>query len=942
MNKFFKRVLVGAFALIGLGAFAQQMPQLPQDPDLVYGVLDNGLTYYIRHNEKPRGQADFYIAQKVGSILEDENQRGLAHFLEHMCFNGTQNFPEKGIINYLESVGVKFGYNLNAYTSIDETVYNISSVPTARTGVQDSCLLILHDWACALTLADNEIDAERGVIHEEWRRSMVGQMRILENALPKLYPGNKYGERLPIGTMDVVDHFDYQTLKDYYHKWYRPDQQAIIVVGDVDVAYIENKIKEIFAPILMPVDAAKREYLTVEDNTGTLYAVGSDPEQTIPVALMFFKSDDILVPRELRNTPAWYVSRYINNMVTLMMNQRLSDLATKPECKFAQADISLGDYLISSTKGALELDVVAKGNDITGAVAEAYREILRADRGGFTVSEFERAKAEFLSQVDQKFQSRNDRENETFSRAYVENFTEGVPAPQLELEKQLYDQFAQVIGLEVINQYFQELITPDNRALLVMMPQKEGFTAPTEEQLATALNSVDAETIEAYKDEMRTDPLIPSLPAPGSIVSTTEDTTWGATVYTLSNGVKVYVKPTAFKANEIVFEAIAKGKGESELDYALAPTIRFAPFAQSYNGLNDYSHSDIDKYLAGKQLSLDFDYSAYTRSLSGTTTATDLPTFMEILYATFTGYTINEQDFEAAKATANTLLANQENDPQHVWLREVFKDLYSNPFSERPTHLDAEAADREALIATWHNMLANAADYDFVFVGDIKPETFVPLMEQYIATLPASASDATTTYEHKDAFELNVGPLNHVEKLAMETPQTWAFIVVDGVIPYTARNKALASIANQILSKRLLDRVREEMGATYSIGAGGNLSRTGRVNALTQIAFPMKPEQQAEVLSEVHRIVNEMAQNVKAEELNPVLEFMSKDADESLEKNDEWASAIVSVSLNGVQTFTNAKETYANITVDDVMDYMRQLLEQGNYRVTLLEPATAE
>jgi len=361
-KRFFSGLVCCVAAAFGT-LFAQeapQVPQLPQDTALVTGVLDNGLTYYIRHNETPRGQADFYIAQKVGSILEEDNQRGLAHFLEHMCFNGTENFPGKKIIEWLESVGVKFGRNLNAYTSIDETVYNISNVPVARTSVQDSCLLILHDWANALTLAGEEIDAERGVIHEEWRSRNVGSSRILENLLPTIYAGNRYGYRMPIGTMEVVDNFEHQALIDYYHKWYRPDQQAVIVVGDIDPAYIEAKIKELFAPIPMPADAAERVYFEVDDTPGTIYAIGSDTEMEVADVMMFFKSDEILLPREMRNTQMYYMIEYLQRMASMMLNTRLSDLAKTPECDYAQARVSIGDFFLAKTKGALTLDVIAK------------------------------------------------------------------------------------------------------------------------------------------------------------------------------------------------------------------------------------------------------------------------------------------------------------------------------------------------------------------------------------------------------------------------------------------------------------------------------------------------------------------------------------------------------------------------------------------------------
>ena len=320
MKKQILRGLIAIFmAVTAIGSAAaqqpQQIPPMPADEALVAGVLENGMSYFIRHNETPKGQADFYIAQKVGSVLEEENQRGLAHFLEHMCFNGTDNFPGKGIIDWCEANGIKFGYNLNAYTSIDETVYNISNVPVARAGVQDTCLLILHDWASALTLDPAEIDSERGVIHEEWRRSMSGQMRVLEQLLPIIYPDNIYGKRLPIGIMDVVDNFEPKALVDYYHKWYRPDNQAIIVVGDIDPAYIQKKIVEIFSPIKMPENPAERVYFEVEDTPGTIYAIGKDKEITTPSVDMMFKSDALWLPRQYRNSQMYYPADYISRII---------------------------------------------------------------------------------------------------------------------------------------------------------------------------------------------------------------------------------------------------------------------------------------------------------------------------------------------------------------------------------------------------------------------------------------------------------------------------------------------------------------------------------------------------------------------------------------------------------------------------------------------------
>ncbi|MDE6160727.1 MAG: insulinase family protein, partial [Muribaculaceae bacterium] len=542
MKKIFKSGLLLLSCMMATGtAFAQmpELPQMPVDTAVIVGKLDNGLTYYIRHNETPKGQADFYIAQKVGSVLEEDNQRGLAHFLEHMCFNGTKSFPGNTLIDWLESVGVKFGYNLNAYTSVDETVYNISSVPTARESVQDSCLLILHDWANALLLDTEEIDKERGVIHEEWRRTNVGQMRIFEQILPEVFPNNRYGHRLPIGTMEVVDNFDPQALRDYYHKWYRPDLQGIIVVGDIDPARIEAKIKEMFSDIKMPENAAERVYFDVEDNEGTIYAIGKDKEQPTGTFIFFFKGDKL--PREMRNTPAYYQTQYITDLITSMLNNRLDELSNKPDAQFAGAGSYYGDFFISKTKDALTLQGIAKGDDILPAVEQVYRELLRAQRGGFTIGEYERAKAEYISQFEKQYNNRNNTENDTYSREIVRTFIDGTPMPGIETDYQIMSQMAAMIPVDIINQLLPQLITADNRVFVGLLPDNDTFRVPTDEEVAAVIAKVDAEEIEPYRDEMKSEPLIPQLPTPGTITATQNLSQWDATEFTLSNGGKVIV-----------------------------------------------------------------------------------------------------------------------------------------------------------------------------------------------------------------------------------------------------------------------------------------------------------------------------------------------------------------------------------------------------------------
>lgn len=937
MNKLFKSGIALLLGLFAVSAPAQipGMEPLPVDSAVRVGVLPNGLTYYIRHNETPKGQADFYIAQKVGSILEDDNQRGLAHFLEHMCFNGTENFPGKGIIEWLESVGVKFGQNLNAYTSVDETVYNISAVPVARQSVQDSCLLILHDWASALTLDPAEIDAERGVIHEEWRRSMVGQMRILEELLPKVYDGGKYGYRLPIGTMEVVDNFPPQAIIDYYHKWYRPDQQGIIVVGDIDPDYIENKIVEIFSPIKMPENAAEREYVEVDDNDGTIYAIGKDPEMNNAVALMFFKTENLL-PREMRNTQAYYPVSYMSKVMTMMLNNRLSEIANRPDAPFANAMVNLDNFFLAKTKDALMVQVIAKDGDLTSALAAAYREIQRALQGGFTQGEFERANAEIRSRYQDLYDSRNNVQNDSYSREYVRAFIDNEPIPGIEMEKQMMDLLSQAVPVEAVNQFLGQLIQEDNRVVLMMLPDAEGFIFPEEATVAAALTAVDNEELEPYKDEVREDSLIPTLPAPGKIVSETKLEQWNATEFTLSNGVKVIVKPTTFKDNEIKFSAIAKG-GYSVLPDEFAASIVFSPYALTNSGLGDYSNSDLKKYLQGKQASVSVELGAYDRAVNGSSNIVDLPTLMELIYATFTETNFKPDEFAATQNMIKGVLANQESTPEFTFSKMVVSNLFSSPARNMITTAIIDEASLEKTDQIVDTMLSDAADFTFVFVGNIDLDTFKPLLEQYIATLPTGGSKVK--YEVNPGFEPRLSGKTITEKMAMSTPQTWAYYIIGASEDYSHQKKVMTSMLGQILSKRLLNKIREEMGATYSIHSSGDISRTGNVNADIEFPFPMKPEMQQDVMDAIAVIISEMGTNISDDELNPVKEFMVKQAVEGQENNDAWLGAIAGQQLNGVDTFNGRVDVVNAITVQDLQNYWNEILGQGKTAIILLEPA---
>lgn len=927
--------LVIAIASFGF-AFAQQMPTVPVDSAVRIGKLPNGLTYYIRHNDYPKGQADFYIAQKVGSALEEDNQRGLAHFLEHMCFNGTKNFPGNSLIDWLESVGVKFGQNLNAYTSIDETVYNIANVPTARTSVQDSCLLILHDWADALLLDPEEIDKERGVIHQEWRRSMVGSMRIFEKLLPIIYPDQPhYGERLPIGTMEVVDNFPPQALRDYYEAWYRPDQQGIVVVGDIDEDYIEGKIKEIFSDIQMPENAKERVYFPVGDNDGTIYAIGSDPEMTTGQVMMMFKTDAI--PNAMKASMQYPVMKYMFDMVGTMLSQRLDDIAQKPDAPFAGASASYDDFFVAKTKDAFIATGVAKGDDLLPVIEAVYRELLRAKNGGFTVGEYERAKSEYLSRLEKAYDGRDTRKNNEFVQQYVRHFIDNEPIPSIEDEYELMKQVVAMLPVDAINQILPQLITEDNRVIMVLAPENNTFKVPTQEEIAAVIANVGSETIEPYKDEMKSEPLIPALPTPGSIVSEKENAQWDATDFTLSNGVKVVVKPTKFKTNEIRFAAIAKG-GTSEIGDEQAPNLKFMPYAMTSHGLGDYNSIDLKKYLQGKQANVDISFDDYSRSLSGNTTVKDLPTLMELIYMTFVDYQITPDDFASTQNTYAGILANQESNPQYIFQKELTKSLTKSAASQAITSEDIMAADREGLLNIIHSQLKNAADYTFFFVGDIDMDTLKPLLEQYIATIPADELNVRNSYEYNLDREIISGKTDVTETTAMETPQTWCAIIINGTMDYTPANREMASMVGQVLSNRLLKKIREEMGAVYSIGAGSQMNRTDKSNTMVQIPFPMKPEMKQQVLDEINIILKDMTTNITDNELNPIKEFMLKEAGEDFEDNSAWIGSMSATELNGVDIFNGKTDVINGVSTADLTNFFKQLLDQNNIHTVILDP----
>lgn len=927
-------VAIAGFACLPAVVRAQQMPPVPVDKEVRIGKLDNGLTYYIRHNEYPKNQVDFYIAQKVGSILEEDDQRGLAHFLEHMCFNGTKNFPGNSMVKWLESVGVKFGYNLNAYTSIDETVYRISSVPTERIGVQDSCLMILSDWADGLLLNGKDIDEERAVIHEEWRSQLPPNMRILEKLLPELYPDSRYGHRLPIGTMEVVDHFPHQALRDYYEKWYRPDLQGIVVVGDIDVDRIEGKIKELFSKIEKPVNPAERVYYPVADNEKPIVAFGSDKEQDKYVAQIMFKYDAL--PDSLKGTMADVTTAYLLDMAQMMLQIRLNELGQKADAPFAAASAFYGEFIMAKTKQAFQFAMLPKGNSFDEGLKAVYREALRAKRGGFTATEYARCRTEYLSQLEKAYNNRNQQENKTLAESYVRNFIDKKPIPGIETEYQMMSMIVNQIPVEAVNQVFSQIVSDKNLVVLGMMPAREGEACPKDEDILALLSQVEAENIAPYVDNVKDEPLVSELPAAGKVVKENMLSDFGAKEWILSNGAKVILKKTDFKADEISMMAVAKG-GTSVYGNDKTADLMFMPAVLEQHGLGSFTNSELTKLMAGKQVSLKVSLDDYVRRLSGNTTPKDLKTYMEMIYMTFTGLTVTPDEFTAMQNLYKGVIQNQAQNPNFVFQKKVQEFLYSSPNKQVFGVSDIEKANREDILSIIREQLANAAEFTFVFSGNFDEAELKALVEQYIATLP-SVKGKKQELKHNPAVEIKSGNEEKEFSLKMEVPQGSAAVIISGKMPYSFKNRLMASMSAQIISARLLSEVREKEGAVYSIYTQGSQDRLSEVSVVYQTIFQVKPEKKDRALEIIRSEFEKLAKETPVEELDKVKEFMVKQITGDEQTNSYWCSMMAGNELLPAEVCVKAEQVIQSITPKEISGYVNEVMKQNNYRVLVMMP----
>ena len=905
--------------------FAQQMPPIPTDPNVRVGKLENGLTYYIRHNELPDNQADFYIAQKVGSILEEDNQRGLAHFLEHMCFNGTTNYPGNLLREYLESIGVKFGANLNAYTSIDETVYNISNVPVTRETVVDSCLLILHDWANDLTLDHEEIDKERKVIHEEWRTRTGAMMRMYEKVFPVMFKDSKYAYRLPIGTMEVVDNFPYQALKDYYEKWYRPDQQGIIVVGDIDVDKVEEKIKKMFSPIEMPENAAERQYFPVPDNDEPIIAVAKDKEQQVPIIYLFHKHE--AVPDEMKNNMGYLAMNYMTSMVGNMLNARLEELTQKPEPPFIQAFAEDGIYLLAKTKGAFMGLAVAKEDGILTSTEALMTEIERVRQFGFTASEYARAKADYLRALESAYNERDKMRNAQYVNEYVRHFIDNEPMPGIENEYAIMNQIVPNIPVDAINQMVKQLIGEKNIVLSVFCPEKEGMKYPTEAELKAVIDKVKAAKLEAYVDKVSDEPLMKELPAGGKVVKS-EEGPFGSKVLTLSNGVKVVMKKTDFKADEVKMQAFSTG-GTSMFDDKDAVQFKLINQVAGLGGLGNFSNVDLDKVLAGKMASASAYVNSLTEGISGSCSPKDMETMLQLTYLRFTAPRMDQDAFTSFISRNKAALANAEADPNTAFGDSINVALYNR--HPRAISIKAETLDKidySKVMELYKDRFADASDFTFVMVGNIDEATATPLIEKYLGSLPSTKRNEKFRDVNPD---IRKGLYENNFTREMETAKSSVLMVASGKCEYTQKNVVMMSMLGQLLNILYTQTVREEAGGTYGVSCNGQLSKYPEAEGVFQIYFDTDPERRPQMVELINKGISDfIAQGPKAEDLNKVKEYMMKTYQQNQKENSYWMGILNTMLWEGVDMNKGYENTVNGISIEDLKKFAKDFFGQEN------------
>jgi len=854
---------------------------LPLDPSLLHGELENGLKYFIKENHKPENRAELRLVINAGSILEDEDQLGLAHFLEHMCFNGTEDFPKMDLINYLESIGMSFGADLNAYTSFDETVYMLQ-VPTDSVDQLDKGFKILENWAHKVSLEEDEIDSERGVILEEWRLGQGAGQRMRDKQIPIVLKDSRYAERLPIGSVDVIKNASYESIRRFYREWYRPDLMAIVAVGDFNAQEIEAKIQSLFSTREAKEDVRERQLYEVPGHQETLFALASDPEATRSDINVLFKH-----PSRIDRTAGQYRDNIVEQLYHEMLNARFSEISQKADSPFLYAYSAKFAWTRTSEMLALGAGV-ADGKILQGLEAILI-EGERIRQHGFTDTELERAKKEVLRNMEKYYRERDKRESSSFASEYIRHFLEEEAVPGIEFEFQIYQESIPGIQLDEVNNLAETFITKENRVLMASTPEKEGLVNPTETELAAVLEKISSLTIEPYIDKVITEPLISELPKAGTLVSQKHYDDIDTDELVLSNGVRVILKSTDFKNDEILFQAFSPGGFSLFSDEDLI-SGKLAANIMDYSGLGNFSLMDLQKLYAGKNLSSTPYINAHYEGLTGSASPNDIETLLQTIYLQFTASRQDREAFTSLLTKYRAQLQNKSLNPDAVFNDSIHVIL--NNYHPRRKPMNVEILDQVDLVkaqALYDDRFADASDFTFLFAGNFTKEEISPLILKYLASLP------TTNRKENWVDEGVSTPAGIINKKVMRglEPKSSTRIVFNGKFDYARQNRYEMNAMMKILNIRLREVLREDLGGVYGVGVWASMSKYPTPEYSLSIRFGCDPERVQELTDAVmHEIKALMTQAPDQSNVDKVKESQRRSHETSMKNNSYWLNSL--------------------------------------------------
>ena len=909
--------------------------ELTIDPSVRKGVLENGITYYIRHNEEPKERASFYIMQNVGALLEEDNQNGLAHFLEHMAFNGTEHFPGKGIINTLQKNGVEFGRNLNAYTSFDETVYNISEVPTTTDGLMDTCLLILHDWCNYLLLTDEEIDAERGVITEEWRTRRTASRRMFNEKMHLMMKDSKYTERDVIGSLDVIKNHDYATLRQFYHDWYRTDLQAIAVVGDFDVDSMEAKIKELFAPIPAVENPLERYYVTIPFKEAPIFGVVTDKEATRTSVNVTFKHEQ--TPKAERGL-AYYRLNIMRSLYEQMFSDRIKEIMQQEAPPFVSAYSAYAEYV--NNLDLYYIETGAKKNEEDKALEAIMTENERVKRFGFTEGELERAKLNYLTSIESAYKQRDKISNDNFAREYARNFIDNEPIPGIEQELELVTAELPSISLKEINTLADAWISYEHMVVIVSGPEAEDVKHLTEEEAFGIIEQVRKAEIAPYEDKVSGASLLKEKPKGSKLIGTKGLPILKAEEWTLKNGTRIVYRFSDIEKDRLYVSAISKG-GTSLYNIADLPSAEMAGITAEF-GLSDYDPTTLQKMLAGKTVSISPNINTLNEGLSGFSSPQDAETLFQLLYMTFVQPRFDSTIYKSKLQQYKTYIENKKNDPRSIISdKTALITTGNNPRTILFNDDFIAKISLEKIEKIYRERFSDGDDFVFFVTGNMTKEEIMPLVETYIGGIPVKRGSEDWV---DNGVEMPDGQLKEAIKIDMETPKSTVLIkYADAPLSYTPENILYAKLLSDILDLRYTEKIREEEGGTYGVGVRCGVSQYPSNTASLSINFDCDPEKAHKLVPIIYAQLELIAKNgPTAEDLNKVVVASQKNRAQSFEQNKFWIGAMKAYYWNGLDVVSPSyhEDIIAKITPKDIQNFATELLKQSDMVELVFSPKT--